>query len=93
MMVCEVTGWYEIYWYKNGIKQQKNDTGYERKGMHISTAKLEIRRFTEDDEGLYKCEVNRSIVKWTAKVEIPLKIGKGGIFNLRFDSKWIKCTA
>ena len=75
-MVCEVTGWYEINWYKNGTEQpkKKEDTGYTRKKMHISTAELEIRRFTDDDEGLYTCEAKRELVKWAAKDEIRLSL-------------------
>ena len=82
-MVCEVTGWYEINWYKNGTEQpkKKEDTGYTRKKMHISTAELEIRRFTDDDEGLYTCEAKREDVRWTAKNEI--RLGLGGFWRLK----------
>ena len=82
-MVCEVTGWYEINWYKNGTEQpkKKEDTGYTRKKMHISTAELEIRRFTDDDEGLYTCEAKRELVKWAAKDETRLNLG--GFWRLK----------
>ena len=72
-----------MFWYKNGIVQDiSGETGHWRSKTRISTANLNIKRFTEDDEGFYTCEARRNMIEWKAIDTISLKIRKGNILNL-----------
>ena len=72
-----------MFWYKNGIVQDiSGEIGQWRGKTRISTANLNIKRFTEDDEGLYTCEARRNMIEWKAIDTIFLKIRKGNILNL-----------
>ena len=85
-MDCEVTGDYEMNWYKNYLSvalEHTYNTSSKKHGMFISRKRLTIERFTEDDEAFYICEAKRNDVKWTGLDGVSVKIGKGrsDIFN------------
>ena len=79
-MDCEVTGDYEMNWYKNyrsvALKNTYN-TSSKKHGMFISRKRLTIEKFTKDDEAFYICEAKRNDVKWTGLDGISVKVKKG----------------
>ena len=85
-MDCEVTGDYEMNWYKNYRSvtlKNTNSTHRKNNGMYISRKRLTIEKFTKDDEAFYICEAKRKGVGWVGLDGISVKIGKGkgDIFN------------
>lgn len=79
-MTCEVTGHYVMHWYKNGkTLKSTDDISGEGGTFYITRKRLIIKRFIEDDDGLYVCEAQRNHVRWKATDNIYLSAGKGNI--------------
>ena len=80
-MVCEVVGWYEMVWHTdNGRNLTEKDEG-SIGVIRITKKRLTIKRFTERDNGIYTCEVQRQNVGWKAKDYIHLKVKEGDLFD------------
>ena len=94
-MVCKVVGWYKMVWHTdNGRNLTEKDEGYNKGVLpkyRITKKRLTIKRFTERDNGIYTCEVQRQAVGWKAKDYVLLKAKEGDIFNfyLHKNSKFI----
>ena len=81
-MVCKVVGWYKMVWHTdNGRNLTEKDEGGYKGVIRITKKRLTIKRFTERDNGIYTCEVQRQNVGWKAKDYIHLKVKEGDLFD------------
>ena len=84
-MVCKVVGWYKMVWHTdNGRNLTEKDEGYNKGVLpkyRITKKRLTIKRFTERDNGIYTCEVQRENIGWKAQVYVHLEVEEGHIFN------------
>ena len=71
-----------MVWHtNNGRNLTEKDEGYEKGVIHMTKKRLTIKRFTERDNGIYTCEVQRQAVGWKAEDYVHLKVKEGDIFN------------
>ena len=72
-----------MHWYWNDSPQPLASVylGHWRKnGIRITQKRLIIERFTEKNDGLYTCMVQRQHVRWKASDNVYLKAKQGEFF-------------
>ena len=94
-MDCEVSGWYEMQWYKDNSRQPLQTSvnlGYFTNNHNrITKKRLIIEKFTEVNNGLYTCEVQRQHVGWKSTDHVSLKAKPGTYCFINFRCLDDKC--
>ena len=82
-MVCQSNGSVTMKWIKKNRTLQSNDAPFNQHGLLVTRKILEVRNFSKQDEGIYKCQVAAIKFNWSNSKTIAIKF-RGKIFRSSF---------
>ncbi|CAB3989348.1 neogenin isoform X2 [Paramuricea clavata] len=71
-LVCKVSGRYKLRWFKGSERRSCPEYKFKNTEDFEKGCNLTISKFSRHDEGAYSCSASRSIVNWSAQVEVRL---------------------
>ena len=82
-MVCQSNGSVTMKWIKKYQTLPSNDTSFNQHGLLVTRKILEIKNFSKQNEGIYRCQVAVIKFNWSNNKTIAVKF-RGKIFTSSF---------